>query len=90
MTSTGAPSLPTFVSSDEIQPTHLDEKAADHGTSISNLPLADGSEEVTGAGDVYHWPAGHTAHTDEAVVFVEIGPVGPMREFNAHVRQLLG
>lgn len=51
---------------------------------------ADGSEEVACAGEVYHWPAGHTAHTDEAVVFLEVGPVGPMPEFSDHARQLLG
>ncbi len=49
---------------------------------------ADGTVEVARAGEVYHWPAGHTATTDEPVVFLEVGPVGPMREFNEHVRAI--
>ena len=46
---------------------------------------ADGSMETVRAGEVYHWPAGHTAKTDEPVVFIEVGPVEQMREFNRHV-----
>jgi hypothetical protein len=49
---------------------------------------ADGSIETAKAGEVYHWPAGHTATTDEAVVFIEVGPVEHMRAFNEHVRGL--
>lgn len=49
-----------------------------------HLLHADGTEEVASAGQVYHWPAGHTAWTDEDVVFIEIGPVGPMRQFSEH------
>jgi hypothetical protein len=51
---------------------------------------ADGSEETVEAGQVYHWPAGHTADTDEGVVFIEIGPVGPMRQFGEHAKKVLG
>jgi hypothetical protein len=47
---------------------------------------ADGSVETARAGEVYHWPAGHTATTDEDVVFLEVGPVGPMREFHDHAQ----
>ncbi|MBA3251855.1 MAG: hypothetical protein H0T66_16475 [Geodermatophilaceae bacterium] len=54
------------------------------------LQHADGSEETARAGEVYHWPAGHTARTDEAVVFLEVGPVGPMREFSEHAKKVLG
>ncbi len=50
---------------------------------------ADGTEEITRAGELYHWPAGHTASTDEAVEFVEIGPVGPMRQFGEHAKRKL-
>jgi hypothetical protein len=49
---------------------------------------ADGSIETVNAGEIYHWPAGHTATTDEAVVFIEVGPVEHMRAFNEHVRAL--
>lgn len=46
----------------------------------------DGRKEVTRAGEVYHWPAGHTAFTDEPVAFLEIGPKGPMRQFGDHAK----
>ncbi len=49
---------------------------------------ADGSEELASAGQVYHWPAGHTGVSEEGVVFLEVGPVGPMREFSEHARAL--
>lgn len=51
---------------------------------------ADGSVEVARAGQIYHWPAGHTATTTEPVVFLEVGPVEPMRQFHDHVRAGLG
>ena len=53
-----------------------------------HLVHADGTTEITRAGEVYHWPAGHTATTDEPVVFLEVGPVEPMRQFNRHVSQI--
>ena len=46
---------------------------------------ADGSIETVRAGEVYYWPPGHTAKTDEPVVFIEVGPIKQMREFNRHV-----
>jgi len=55
-----------------------------------HLRHADGTEETTQAGQLYYWPAGHTAWTDEAVVFLEVGPVGPMRQFGEHTRQQMG
>lgn len=51
---------------------------------------ADGTEEVASAGDLYYWPAGHTGVTDEGCVFIEVGPVGPMRQFSEHAKALLG
>lgn len=50
----------------------------------------DDTKEVTRAGEVYHWPAGHTAVTNEPVTFVEIGPRGPMRQFSEHAKAKLG
>ena len=52
------------------------------------LTHEDGTEEVARAGQVYHWPAGHTAVSEEGVVFIEIGPVAPMRQFSEHARGL--
>lgn len=49
---------------------------------------ADGRSEIARAGQVYHWPAGHTGITQEGVTFVEVGPIQPMREFSEHARKL--
>lgn len=49
---------------------------------------ADGSQEVARAGELYHWPAGHTGVTQDGVVFVEIGPVAQMRQFSEHAKLL--
>lgn len=49
-----------------------------------HLEHADGGAEKAQAGQVYHWPAGHTAWTDEPVAFLEIGPVAQMRQFSEH------
>ena len=51
---------------------------------------ADGTEETARAGEVYHWPAGHSAIVDEDLVFIEVGPVGPMRQFSEHAKKVLG
>lgn len=55
-----------------------------------HLLHADGTEELARAGEAYHWPAGHTAWTDEPVAFLEIGPVAEMRQFGDHARAKLG
>ena len=55
-----------------------------------HLRHANGSEETTRTGELYYWPAGHTAWTDEDVVFLEIGPVEQMRQFGEHARRKLG
>lgn len=49
---------------------------------------ADGSLETARAGEVYHWPAGHTGTTSEACVFLEVGPVAEMRAFSEHAKAL--
>jgi len=38
------------------------------------LQYADGTQETNRAGDIFHWPAGHTGWTDEGVVFLELSP----------------
>jgi hypothetical protein len=52
---------------------------------------ANGGEELTRAGEVFYWPAGHTAWTQEGVAFLEFSPaadIGPVLE---HVKaQLIG
>lgn len=54
-----------------------------------HLEHADGTSEITRAGELYHWPAGHTAWTDEPTVFLEVGPAEPMREFSEHAKRAL-
>lgn len=49
-----------------------------------HLEHADGTSEKAHAGQAYHWPAGHTAWTDEPVAFLEVGPVAAMRQFGDH------
>lgn len=55
-----------------------------------HIEHADGSQETARAGELYYWPAGHTAWTDEPVVFIEFGPVAPMRQFSEHARRVVG
>jgi hypothetical protein len=47
----------------------------------------DGSQETVKAGELYYWPAGHTAWTDEDVVFLEVGPTDAMRQFSQHAKR---
>lgn len=47
---------------------------------------ADGTEEFAQAGEVFHFPAGHTATTEEGAIFLEVGPVAPMRAFHDHAK----
>lgn len=54
------------------------------------LEHADGSVEDVRAGEVYHWPSGHTATSSAGAVFIEVGPVGPMREFHEHAQRVFG
>jgi hypothetical protein len=50
-----------------------------------HLQYADGTEEVTRAGEAYHWPAGHTGWTEEGVTFLEISPADAIRPVLDHV-----
>lgn len=54
------------------------------------LEHADGTRETTRAGEVYYWPGGHTAWTDEGTAFLEVGPVAAMRQFGEHATAKLG
>jgi hypothetical protein len=53
------------------------------------LEHADGSTETVTAGEVYYWPAGHTATSETGAVFVEVGPTEPMRQFSEHAKKVL-
>ena len=50
---------------------------------------ADGREETSRAGEVYHWPAGHTGWTTEGVTFLELSPTADILPVLDHLgRQL--
>ena len=55
-----------------------------------HVRYADGAEETVRAGDVYHWPAGHTVWVDEDYEAVEFSPSAPMGEVIEHLRGKLG
>ncbi|HUS60938.1 MAG TPA: hypothetical protein VMY34_02000 [Acidimicrobiales bacterium] len=55
------------------------------------LRFADGTEEVSTAGDVYYWPGGHTGWTDEGVTFLEFSPTAEILPVLEHLgAQLVG
>lgn len=55
------------------------------------LRYADGHEETNRAGDVFHWPAGHTGWTDTGVVFLEHSPTADILPVLDHLgKQLAG
>lgn len=47
----------------------------------------DGSEDVTKAGDVFYWHAGHTAIADEDVIFLDFSPEKELSEVMAQVNK---
>jgi len=49
------------------------------------LRYADGTEELSSAGDVYYWPGGHTGWTDEGVTFLEFSPTSEIRPVLEHL-----
>lgn len=55
-----------------------------------HITNADGSEEVTRAGEAFYWPQGHTAWIGEETAFLEVGPVAEMRQFGDHAKGKLG
>jgi hypothetical protein len=50
----------------------------------------DGREETTTAGQLYHWPAGHTGWTDEGVRFVELSPADEIAPVLEHIAAKAG
>lgn len=50
-----------------------------------HLEYTDGTAEVAEAGEVFHWPPGHTAWVEEDTAFIEISPVEEFGEVSEHV-----
>ncbi len=47
----------------------------------------DGSEEVSRAGDIVYWPAGHTAIVEEDVLLMDFSPEKELGEVMANVNK---
>lgn len=55
-----------------------------------NVRYADGRTETVSAGEVYHWPAGHTVWVDEDYSAIEFSPAVEMAEVVNHLRAKMG
>lgn len=49
------------------------------------VDFEDGTTETVSAGELYHWPAGHTIVIEDAVRMVEFSPHDQMSDVLAHV-----
>lgn len=52
-----------------------------------HLLYTDGTEEVTGAGEVFYWPSGHTAWVEEDTAFIDFNPERAFKEVMEHAAQ---
>ena len=50
-----------------------------------HVRYTDGTEEVTGAGAVFYWPAGHTAWVEQDTVFIDFNPEEEHKKVAEHV-----
>lgn len=50
-----------------------------------HVRYADGTEEVTSAGEAYYWPGGHTGWTDTGVKFLEFNPPAEIEPVLQHL-----
>lgn len=55
-----------------------------------HVDYADGRKETVRAGEVYHWPAGHTVRVDEDYEAIEFSPASQMTEVITHLRTKMG
>jgi hypothetical protein len=49
------------------------------------IRYSDGTEETSRAGDLYSWPGGHVAWSEEGVVFVEFSPTEEIAPVLTHL-----
>lgn len=54
-----------------------------------NVRYGDGRVETVRAGEVYHWPAGHTVSVDEDYESIEFSPASEMAEVMGHLKKKL-
>ncbi len=50
-----------------------------------HLKYTDGTVEVTGAGEVFYWPAGHTAWVEEDTTFMDFSPEKEFMVVSDHI-----
>jgi len=48
----------------------------------------DGTEETAKVGEVFYWPAGHTAWTDEGAAVLDFSPEKEFAEVMAHITKM--
>jgi hypothetical protein len=53
-----------------------------------HVRYADGTEEAVKAGEVFYWPVGHTAWTDEDTAMIDFNPEKEYAEVWAHVTKM--
>ncbi len=54
-------------------------------TGAIHLRYNDGTEEVCKAGEMFHWPAGHTVWVEEDTSFVEFSPKDELKKVYDHI-----
>ena len=52
-----------------------------------HVRYTDGTEEVTGAGEVFYWPAGHTGWVEEDTVFIDFSPAEEFKVVAEHMAE---
>ena len=50
-----------------------------------HLQYTDGTMEVTRQGEVFYWPAGHTAWVEEDTTFIDFSPEKEFKEVSQHI-----
>ena len=55
-----------------------------------HIRYTDGTEEVTEAGAVFYWPAGHTGWVEQDTVFIDFRPEKEHKEVMEHIARKTG
>lgn len=55
-----------------------------------HVKYTDGTEEVTSAGAVFYWPAGHTAWVEEDTTFIDFSPEAEFKIVSEHIARTTG
>lgn len=55
-----------------------------------HVRYTDGTEEVTGAGAVFYWPAGHTGWVEQDTAFIDFSPEQEHKQLTVHIARKTG